>query len=189
MRSHFWLPPVGRGYLFCMKSKLFKSNSLRNLSIVHPVCNVSFSVDMSARGPRIVSLHLNGEPGKMDDSASDPILRRVKDVITGFLDGKIEDLSDLRIDLSRYPPFTRKVLLAARTIPWGRTLSYAGLAKKAGSPGAARAAASAMRNNPLPLIIPCHRVIRSDGSIGGFMGKTHGKEIELKIRLLEREHD
>ena len=48
---------------------------------------------------------------------------------------------------------------------------------------------SAMRNNPLPLIIPCHRVIRSDGSIGGFMGKTHGKEIELKIRLLEREHD
>ena len=172
-----------------MKPKLFKRNSLRSLSITHPVCNVSFLVDMSAHGPLIVSLHLNEESGKVDDSARDPVLRRVKDAIIGFLDGKIKDLSDLRIDLSRYPPFTQKVLLAARTIPWGKTLSYAGLAKKAGSPRASRAAASVMRNNPLPLIIPCHRVIRSDGSIGGFMGKTRGKEIELKIRLLEREHD
>ena len=74
----------------------------------------------------------------------------------------------------------RKVLLTARTIRWGETLSYAGLAKKAGNPAAVRSVASAMRNNPLPLIIPCHRVIRSNGSIGGFMGKTEGKEIDLK---------
>jgi O6-methylguanine-DNA--protein-cysteine methyltransferase len=44
-----------------------------------------------------------------------------------------------------------------------------------------------MRNNPFPLVIPCHRVIKSDGSIGGFMGKSKGREVRLKYRLLKRE--
>jgi methylated-DNA-[protein]-cysteine S-methyltransferase len=142
---------------------------------------------MSAHCPRIVSLHLNEKSRGVDDFAIDPILRSVKETIIGFLDGKIKDLSKLRIDLTRHPPFTQKVLRAARSIRWGKTLSYADLAKRVGNPGAIRAVASVMRNNPFPLIIPCHRVIRSNGSIGGFMGKTGGKEIELKIRLLERE--
>jgi methylated-DNA-[protein]-cysteine S-methyltransferase len=111
----------------------------------------------------------------------------VKETIIGFLDGEIKDLSKLRIDLTRHPPFTQKVLRAVRSIRWGKTLSYAGLAKKVGNPGAIRAVATVMRKNPFPLIIPCHRIIRSNGSIGGFMGKMSGKEVELKIRLLERE--
>ena len=166
---------------------LFDNNALRCMTIAHRVCNVSFLIDMNAHCPQIVSLHLNAKSGKKDDVTIDPILQSVKETIIGFLDGKIKDLSKLRIDLTRHPPFTQKVLRAVRSIRWGKTLSYAGLAKKVGNPGAIRAVATVMRKNPFPLIIPCHRIIRSNGSIGGFMGKMNGKEVELKIRLLERE--
>ncbi|MBN1129711.1 MAG: MGMT family protein, partial [Chitinispirillaceae bacterium] len=63
------------------------------------------------------------------------------------------------------------------------------LAEMAGFPGAARAAASVMRKNPFPLVIPCHRVVRSDGSVGGFMGKRKGAAVALKKRLLAREQN
>ena len=142
---------------------------------------------MKSAGPRIVSAALNLPSPPADNSATDPFIITVKKSIIAFLDGRIKDLSDLPIDLSFYTPFARQTLLAARSIPWGKAVSYAGLAEMAGNPGAARAAASVMRNNPLPLIIPCHRVIRSDGSAGGFMGKREGREVELKVRLLARE--
>jgi len=96
-------------------------------------------------------------------------------------------LSSLPLDLSGVSPFTRKVLQAARTIPYGKTVSYARLAAMAGNPAGVRAAASVMRSNPFPLVVPCHRVIRSDGSPGGFMGKTTGREVRLKRILLKRE--
>jgi methylated-DNA-[protein]-cysteine S-methyltransferase len=108
-------------------------------------------------------------------------------MIQGFLDGSIKDLSSLPLDFTGISGFSKKVLTTARSIPYGKTVSYAKLSAMAGKPMAVRAAASIMRNNPFPLIIPCHRVIRSDGSIGGFMGKLKGKEIRLKYRLLKRE--
>jgi len=67
-------------------------------------------------------------------------------------------------------------------VGYGRTLSYRQLAAEAGSPRAARAAGSAMASNPLPFLIPCHRVIRSDGSPGQYGGSP-----ALKVRLLEME--
>ncbi len=79
-------------------------------------------------------------------------------------------------------PFQRKVWRAIATIPWGKTRSYAWLAKKAGSPKAYRAAAQACGANPLPRIIPCHRVIASDGTLGGFSG---GLSLKRKLLLLE----
>jgi len=91
------------------------------------------------------------------------------------------------VDFSSGTPFTKKVLRAAGRIPWGETISYAELARRAGRPRAARGAATVMRNNRFPLIIPCHRVIKSNGKIGGFMGKQTGAPIELKKQLLERE--
>ena len=79
-------------------------------------------------------------------------------------------------------PFQKRVWKAIASIPQGETRSYAWLAKKAGSPKAYRAAAQACGANPLPRIIPCHRVIASDGSIGGFSGG-----IALKRKLLRLE--
>lgn len=79
--------------------------------------------------------------------------------------------------------FRRRVLEACRKIPYGATASYSDLARAAGSPGAARAVGSTMANNPLPLIVPCHRVLRSDGSLGGFSSPCGPSQKERLLRL------
>lgn len=87
------------------------------------------------------------------------------------------------IDLSRCSAFAQQVLAACRAIPRGETRSYADLARAVGKPGAARAVGTAMRRNPVPLLIPCHRVVRGDGVIGNYnMGGP-----EVKRRLLQME--
>ncbi len=91
---------------------------------------------------------------------------------------------DVHLDLEGLTEFRRRVLAACRKIPRGRTATYADLARAAGSPGAARAAGSTMANNQFPLIVPCHRVVRSDGTIGGF---SSAQGVRLKRRLLELE--
>lgn len=86
------------------------------------------------------------------------------------------------LDLSSATPFQRSVWEVVRAIPWGETRSYAWVAERLGRPRAARAVGQALARNPLPIIIPCQRVIRSDGRLGGFSGG-----LALKRRLLERE--
>ena len=86
------------------------------------------------------------------------------------------------VDLDAVSGFQRRVLEAAREIPFGETVSYREMAIAAGSPGAVRAAGTAMGANPVPILIPCHRVIRSDGSPGMYGGGE-----ELKRRLLDFE--
>ena len=84
--------------------------------------------------------------------------------------------------LSNYPiltEFERSVLKAALAIPFGETRTYSWVAKRIGKPKAVRAVGSALRNNPWPLIIPCHRVIKSDGSLGKYAGKDTGRKKEL----------
>jgi methylated-DNA-[protein]-cysteine S-methyltransferase len=80
--------------------------------------------------------------------------------------------------------FQRKVLDACRAIPPGETLSYAELAVIAGAPGAARAVGNVMRTNRIPLVIPCHRVVGSGGSLGGYSAPDG---LAMKRKLLERE--
>lgn len=98
-----------------------------------------------------------------------------------FASGEAEGL-DLPLDLSGAPPFFRRVWEACRSIPPGETRSYAWLARRAGNPRAVRAAGQAMARNPLPLLIPCHRVVASDGSL-----HAYGGGLDLKARLLEGE--
>jgi methylated-DNA-[protein]-cysteine S-methyltransferase len=82
-------------------------------------------------------------------------------------------------------PFCRAVLQACRHIQHGRTLSYRDLAKKIRRPKSARAIGNALATNPLPLIIPCHRVIRTDGKIGGFTA-TGGAQMKKRMLKLEQ---
>ena len=91
---------------------------------------------------------------------------------------------DVPLDLRAISPFRRRVLVECSKIPWGETCSYADLARAAGSPRATRAAGSAMAHNPMPLVIPCHRVLASNGGIGGF-SSTNG--VREKIRMLTLE--
>ena len=86
------------------------------------------------------------------------------------------------LDLSIATSFQRRVWAAARLIPYGETRSYAWIAKQIKSPAAARAVGQALGANPLPIIIPCHRVLSSNGGLGGF-----GGGLKLKRRLLKLE--
>ena len=94
------------------------------------------------------------------------------------------------IDFTRATtPFRRRVVEALAQIPYGQTITYAQLAAAAGKPRAIRAAASACAQNPLPILYPCHRVTRSDGSIGEYRGGTELKQalLAMERRGLERQ--
>ncbi len=80
-----------------------------------------------------------------------------------------KDLLDILLE--HVPPFHRKVYKALCKVPAGKTVTYAELAKRAGSKGAARAVGTAMAKNPWPIIIPCHRVVAGDGKLGGYSGR------------------
>jgi methylated-DNA-[protein]-cysteine S-methyltransferase len=81
--------------------------------------------------------------------------------------------------------FQKTVWKAASEIPYGEVCPYGELAEKVGSPGGAQAVGQAMKNNPVPIIVPCHRVIASGGKIGGFGGSRH--DVDEKVWLLEIE--
>ena len=96
----------------------------------------------------------------------------------------------LRFDLADRPAWDRRVLAEVAGIAWGRTASYGEIARRVGSPRAARAVGGAVGRNPISLLIPCHRVISSDGSIGGYGGDGWGSREErlaIKRDLLSRE--
>jgi len=106
--------------------------------------------------------------------------------IAAYFKGMCVNFShDIPVSLDEFHGFSRKVLTACRNIKFGRTISYSGLAQKAGRPAASRAVGNIMAKNPLPLIIPCHRVLRTDGKMGGFSAPGG---ISLKRRMLALEH-
>jgi len=87
---------------------------------------------------------------------------------------------NLALDLAM-PPFHQKVLDAVKKIPFGKTISYSDVAERAGNIKAARAAGSANANNPIPIIIPCHRVLASGGRLGGYAGGLKIKNYLLNL--------
>ena len=88
---------------------------------------------------------------------------------------------DLPIDLSDVSPFQRRVLAAARRIPAGRVLSYGDVARRIGQPRACRAVGQALGRNPMPIVIPCHRVVAGAGRLGGYVGGLARKRQLLAI--------
>jgi O-6-methylguanine DNA methyltransferase len=114
------------------------------------------------------------------------VARRAAELITQNIAGK--RVSFAGIATPKATPFFERCWRACRTIPAGETRTYRWLANAAGSPLAIRAAGQAMRRNPLPMIVPCHRVVAANG-LGGFSGssKVGGKELKLKVWLLQRE--
>jgi len=102
--------------------------------------------------------------------------------IRSFLAGSAVTFDRSMLDFDRLPPFQRNVLDTESTIPRGQVASYRVLAEAVGSQGGARAVGNALARNPFPIVIPCHRAVRSDGSLGGFQGG-----LPMKRRLLEME--
>ncbi len=99
--------------------------------------------------------------------APPPHIQLLVTAILAMLDGELVELSGATLDMDGVPAFHRAVYEATRTIPTGTTLTYGEVAALAGAPRAARAAGQALRRNPFPLIVPCHRVLAA-GGIGGF---------------------
>jgi methylated-DNA-[protein]-cysteine S-methyltransferase len=88
-----------------------------------------------------------------------------------------------RLDIGKATAFQRAVWQAARKIPYGETRRYAWIARKTGNPSATRAAGQALGQNPLPIVVPCHRVIYSNGGLGGFTG---GVAVKKRLLVLEK---
>jgi methylated-DNA-[protein]-cysteine S-methyltransferase len=117
-------------------------------------------------------------------------LDAARPVIETLVAGRRIDSTTVDVDLSDRPAWDRAVLGAVRRIGWGETASYGEIARMVGSPRAARAVGGALGRNPVALLIPCHRIIAADGSIGGYGG--FGRDgrlaaLERKRHLLLRE--
>jgi methylated-DNA-[protein]-cysteine S-methyltransferase len=118
----------------------------------------------------------HSRPGKPDTA----LVRRLQKYTSGCRDS----FQDVAVDPGPIGDFQRRVLRQCRRIPYGKTLSYAEVAAKAGSPRAARAVGNCMAGNRIPLLIPCHRVVRSDGGLGSYSAPG-GVAMKRRILALE----
>ncbi|HXJ72252.1 MAG TPA: methylated-DNA--[protein]-cysteine S-methyltransferase [Candidatus Dormibacteraeota bacterium] len=108
-----------------------------------------------------------------------PVLQQAQEEIAAFLDGERTSFSvPLHFAGTK---FQQKIWTQLALIPFGETISYSELARRVGAPSAIRAAGSANGKNPLSIIIPCHRVISKDGTLGGYAGRLNRKRQLLEI--------
>jgi methylated-DNA-[protein]-cysteine S-methyltransferase len=112
-----------------------------------------------------------------------PAIEEAIDQLQSYASGHREDFSSIVLDLTGIAAFEQSVFAAARAIPFGETLSYGEIARQIEAPDAARAVGAALGRNPIPIIIPCHRVLAKDKRIGGFSapGGTRTKERLLAL--------
>lgn len=117
-------------------------------------------------------------------------LQSVVDDIERIIAGDPVSSGGIPLDLADRPIFDQRVLLAVRDVPWGRTASYGEIARRVGAPRAARAVGGAVGRNPVALLVPCHRIIAADGTLGGYGGDgplDRADALERKRALLRRE--
>jgi methylated-DNA-[protein]-cysteine S-methyltransferase len=124
--------------------------------------------------------HIPADDSNSSDAAAS-MLDQAEQQVIEYLDGKRRDFS-VPVDMSQGTPFQRRVWRAILRIPYGRVRSYQWVAEKVGGKQYARAVGMALGSNPVPIIVPCHRVIAHDGSLGGF-----GCGLPMKRRLLRLE--
>lgn len=107
-------------------------------------------------------------------------LIRTRRQLDEYFEGTRHDF-DVQLDWQLARGFRREVLRATAEIPYGQTSSYRAVATRAGSPGAVRAAGTALATNPLPIVVPCHRVLRTDGALGAYRGGAAAKAALLEL--------
>jgi methylated-DNA-[protein]-cysteine S-methyltransferase len=112
-------------------------------------------------------------------------IRRTIDGIAALLAGRPADLSETPLDLRGIPVFPQRVYALTRQIPSGHTTSYGEIATRLGEPGTARAVGEALGRNPVPLIVPCHRVLAAGGKFGGFSARG-GVATKMRLLAIER---
>jgi methylated-DNA-[protein]-cysteine S-methyltransferase len=152
------------------------------INVQGPSVKVQFHIE----GHQIKEIYLHKSPKAFQleiIGACDKALRNLILEWMNLYAMKREPGFSLPLDLSTLPPFTARILQALQQIPFGKTTSYQQLAVLSGNPSAARAVGNACGRNPYPLVIPCHRVLRSGNQgLGGF-----SQGLPIKIALLEHE--
>jgi O-6-methylguanine DNA methyltransferase len=146
---------------------------------------------LAAAGAGLCRLDIKVDPPRFGDRLEDRYACRavrddgaflhIRDILAGYFQGAGGDFN-VEVDFIEGTAFQRRVWRALREIPWGQIRSYAWVARRIGQPKAVRAVGQANGRNPVAIIVPCHRVIRSDGTIGGY-----GGGVEVKAELLRRE--
>lgn len=133
-----------------------------------------------------------------EDAGLKNILDRISTLISGTIARGTTRLDEVRLQLDEYfagkrtefeipidwtlvKGYAREVLKATAEIPYGQVMSYREVAKTTGRDKAVRAAGNALGSNPIPVIVPCHRVLRSDGSLGGYTGGLEKKKLLLEL--------
>lgn len=142
------------------------------VKLAYPEENAETVLERLARrvSPRIVEA----------DARSDRRLDAVQRELDEYFDGRRKTF-DLPLDWTLVGPFGRRVLGVTSAIPYGGVLSYAEVAAEAGSPRGSRAAGNALGANPIPIVVPCHRVLRSGGALGGYGGGLDRKRFLLEL--------
>ena len=163
-------------------SKIKGEKLVNNLSNPGPIKVTLHSsagpVQVEWRNSKLVSVHL-GETCPKSKDIPEPFQAFLMD-LERYLNGERVRFK-VPIDLGVQPPFIEKALRECSKIPYGSSRSYAELAEVAGNPNAARAVGQAMARNPLPIVVPCHRVLTSDGHLGGFGCGLEWKRFLLKL--------
>lgn len=114
-----------------------------------------------------------------------PEIETVIDRIRDLLAGERDDLADVVLDVEGQSAFNLRVYAIARAIPPGETSTYGEVARAMGEPGAARAVGKALGENPWPIVVPCHRVLGSSGSMGGFSAPG-GSATKARLLTIEK---
>lgn len=155
-----------------MRSK--PGHIIKSLSITSPIGKIT--IEGSNRGVSGIKFsHRN-----VRYSPTEEMLRLSQELKRYFKGERVK--FQVKLDLSSLLPFTKRVLKETRKIPYGETRTYREIAEAIGNPRASRAVGQALKRNPIPLIIPCHRVVSKDGGLGGF-----SLGLKVKKYLLELE--
>ena len=133
---------------------------------------------LTARDGELVGVAFGAaRPAGEPDAAIEMASRQLEEYFGGR-----RDEFDVPLDLAGISPFTQSVLAATTAVPFGHLATYRDIAEQIGAPRATRAVGNALGRNPIPVIVPCHRIVRSDATIGGYTG---GLGIKKRLLALE----
>jgi methylated-DNA-[protein]-cysteine S-methyltransferase len=158
----------------------FKTDSGWVGMLVSPAGIVKLTLPQATEQAALAELELGQDAARVSFERFDEAVSRIRD----YFRGKPVDFGD-KLDLSAGTEFQKKVWSSCRCIPYGQTRSYGWIAGQIGKPGASRAVGNALGKNPIPIIIPCHRVLAADGGIGGFSGGLKVKKQLLKLEGID----
>ena len=165
----------GTMWVFCKKEDYMATTTDRVLVVDSPIGPLT----LSAQGGALTAIDFGAADGRDSGGSIDPVLAEAARQLAGYFAGELREF-----DMRQCPsgtPFQLTVWEALRRIPYGETVTYGELARRIGRPTAVRAVGRANGQNPLPIVVPCHRVIGADGTLTGYAGGLDIKSALLAV--------